>query len=102
MSREIRAKFIQRHDSSENWKANEDVVLHKGEIGIEFIENKAKMKVGDGLSSWKDLAYVTSDAEGIVLPDDYTWGNLSGIEINGSASETTNLKLIKPIWFVSV
>lgn len=98
MSRKVKARFIQRHDSSENWQSNEDVILYKGEIGVEFIENKAKMKVGNGISSWKDLEYVTSDADSLVLPDNFTWGDFNGVGAVGSTSETTNLKLIKPAY----
>lgn len=54
-------KLIIRNDTTENWKANEDVILMKAEPGIEFAANKdgetIKIKIGDGITKWKDLPY---------------------------------------------
>lgn len=54
-------KLIIRNDTTENWKANEDVVLMRAEPGIEFVANERgesiKIKIGDGTTKWKDLPY---------------------------------------------
>lgn len=55
---ELRTRIILRNDSTANWLTNENVVLLKGEVGIEFLANgKVKMKVGDGTKTWAQLSY---------------------------------------------
>ena len=55
---ELRTRIILRNDSTANWLLNEDVVLLKGEVGIEFLANgKVKMKIGDGTKTWAQLSY---------------------------------------------
>ena len=66
------AKIVLRNDTTENW-VTENTVLLKGEPAIEFDEEgAAKLKIGDGESTWNELPYVTSTAEGgdIVIPED--------------------------------
>lgn len=54
----LKTRIALRNDSSANWQANSDVILLKGEIGIEFEESgNVKMKVGDGTTSWGELNY---------------------------------------------
>lgn len=51
-------RLILRNDSSENWNLSGDIVLFKGELGLEFQSNKkVKIKIGDGVTPWKDLPY---------------------------------------------
>lgn len=55
---ELRTRIVLRNDSTANWLANESVILLKGEVGIEFLENsQAKMKIGDGTKTWAQLPY---------------------------------------------
>lgn len=55
---ELRTRIVLRNDGTANWLANADVVLLKGEVGIEFLENgQAKMKIGDGVKTWAALPY---------------------------------------------
>ena len=62
MSNTLTTRIILRNDSTANWLANENQVLLKGEVGIEFLANgKVKMKIGDGTSPWKSLAYFGGD-----------------------------------------
>ena len=62
MSNTLTTRIILRNDSTTNWLANENQVLLKGEVGIEFLANgKVKMKIGDGTSPWKSLAYFGGD-----------------------------------------
>ena len=57
----LNTRVILRNDSTANWEAHSNVVLYKGEIGIEFLtDNSVKMKVGDGVKTWAELDYVTS------------------------------------------
>lgn len=54
----LNTRIILRNDSTANWLTNESQVLLEGEVGIEFLTNgKAKMKIGDGTSTWADLPY---------------------------------------------
>lgn len=52
----IKSRIILRNDTSANWEFNNSVVLLKGEVGIEFLEEGGtKIKIGDGVTPWKDL-----------------------------------------------
>lgn len=65
----LNTKIVLRNDITANWEAS-NVVLLKGEIGIEFLaDGSAKMKVGDGVKKWAELDYVTS-AETVDLNGD--------------------------------
>lgn len=54
-------RLVLRNDNSENWNLSGDVVLFKGEPGLEFQlkEGKqiVKIKIGDGITPWKNLPY---------------------------------------------
>ena len=55
---QMKTRIALRNDSTANWQANSNVVLMKGEIGIEFTDNgETKMKLGDGLKTWAALDY---------------------------------------------
>lgn len=55
---ELMTRIIIRNDSTVNWSANDDQVLLKGEMGIEFTESgEPKIKIGDGVSTWAELKY---------------------------------------------
>jgi hypothetical protein len=60
---ELLTRIILRNDSTANWLANDDVVLLKGEVGIEFNPEaaaekaKTKIKIGDGVHTWAELPY---------------------------------------------
>lgn len=58
---ELRTRIVLRNDSSANWLTNDDVVLLKGEVGVEFVGDKVKMKVGDGTKMWSELPYFGGD-----------------------------------------
>ena len=54
----LNTTIILRNDSTANWLANENVVLARGEVAIEFLANgKVKMKIGDGEKTWAQLSY---------------------------------------------
>lgn len=60
---EIKTRIVLRNDSTAGWKAVEADATYKllrGEIGIEFANDgasSAKMKIGDGVSTWEALPY---------------------------------------------
>lgn len=61
---EFRTRIILRNDSTSGWSTavadagDNGLVLLKGEMGIEFTANgKAKVKIGDGTTSWQNLPY---------------------------------------------
>ena len=57
-----------RGDTGANWESK-NTVLKQREIGYDMTANR--FKVGDGLTAWKDLAYVAPD----VINDLTTGGN---------------------------
>ena len=55
---ELNTRIVLRNDSTTNWLTGKDVILLKGEVGIEFLETgKVKMKIGDGTTTWENLPY---------------------------------------------
>lgn len=63
-TKQLNTRIVLRNDSTANWLTNEDQVLLKGELGIEFLESGApKIKIGDGVTAWKALAYFGSDVK---------------------------------------
>jgi len=101
----IVANLVMRNDTTENWSAVEETaVLLKGEIGVEFAEDATKVKVGDGVTPWKDLPYVTTHTatqRAIHTWQDasaYTWGDIAEKTSAETTSVTPNLKLTKPAY----
>lgn len=67
---ELITRIVLRNDSTANWNAASDVVLLRGEVGIEFTDDgKAKIKIGDGATSWASLNYF-SGADSEISADD--------------------------------
>lgn len=57
----VEYKRIQlRRDTSDNWQT-ENPVLMEGEIGVDLTSNN--IKIGDGLKTWNELEYVSSDVD---------------------------------------
>ena len=57
---QLNTRLVLRNDDTAAWLSSKDVVLLKGEIGIEFdpnIQGKVRMKVGDGVKTWENLPY---------------------------------------------
>ncbi len=50
-----------RYDTKANW-TTANPVLNKGEIVVETDGDKAKLKCGDGVSPYNDLAYIYAEA----------------------------------------
>lgn len=61
---QIKTRIALRNDSTANWQANSDVVLMKGEMGIEFTDaGETKMKLGDGEKTWAQLDYFGGETD---------------------------------------
>jgi hypothetical protein len=57
-------RIVLRNDSSVNWKANDNTILLKGELGLEFLEDGVvKIKIGDGETEWAELKYFNDTSE---------------------------------------
>lgn len=58
------AKIVLRNDTTDNWvEVEETAILLKGEPAIEFAtDGVTKMKIGDGVTPWKDLPYFSSSS----------------------------------------
>ena len=69
-----------------------NIILNKGELGIEFIANdkSPKIKIGNGRYSWDKLPYFD-----INLPEKYTWGELRGTTLENEATYTKNWAMEK-------
>lgn len=65
----LNTRIVLLSDTTANWENNQDGVLLMGEIAIEFTpEGKTKIKIGDGITAWKDLSYF--GGESVILGDD--------------------------------
>lgn len=61
---QIKTRIALRNDSTANWEANSDVVLMKGEMGVEFTDaGETKMKLGDGQKKWSELDYFGGETD---------------------------------------
>lgn len=61
---QIKTRIALRNDSTANWQANSDVVLMKGEMGVEFTDaGETKMKLGDGQKTWAQLDYFGGETD---------------------------------------
>ncbi len=77
-----------RRDTAANWSAN-NPILAEGEIGYET--DTYKIKIGDGVTAWNDLAYGIDTAKF----NGYTAGNASGQVPVSNGTVCTNLNADK-------
>ena len=54
----LTTRIILCNDTTVNWGDSEKVLL-KGEMGIELTDDVPKVKIGDGVNKYADLAYIT-------------------------------------------
>ena len=54
----LNTRIILCNDTTVNWGTSEKVLL-KGELGIELTDDVPKVKIGDGVNKYADLAYIT-------------------------------------------
>jgi hypothetical protein len=57
----VYARLLNRQDTAEEWK-NVNPILEKGEWGYDTTNNK--IKLGDGVTAWNDLAYFSGEGGG--------------------------------------
>lgn len=72
---QLNTRLVLRNDTVGNWTSadvNSDLVLLKGEIGIEYdAAGKVKMKVGDGTTNWSALAYFGGEEAKVYQVDSF-------------------------------
>lgn len=72
---QLNTRLVLRNDITSNYEAvKDDLVLLKGEIGVEFnpdLASKVKMKVGDGTSTWAELPYFGGEEAKVYQVDSY-------------------------------
>ena len=104
MSTELKTRIILRNDSTANWTANETTVLLKGEVGIEFNPNattagkKILMKIGDGITAWKDLPYFGGEEAHVYEAQVAKGGDHSAAittALNGATPNTHDIAIVK-------
>lgn len=82
---QLNTRLVLRNDSAGNWTAadaNSDLVLLKGEIGIEYdAAGKVKMKVGDGTTNWSTLAYFGGEEAKVYQADSFEALPTEGVAI---------------------
>lgn len=82
---QLNTRLVLRNDSAGNWTAadaNSDLVLLKGEIGIEYdAAGKVKMKVGDGATNWSALAYFGGEEAKVYQVDSFEALPTEGVAI---------------------
>lgn len=102
-TKQLNTRIVLRNDSTANWLTNEDQVLLKGELGIEFQESGApKIKVGDGVTAWKDLAYFGSDVKeaGVfqaTLAEGQTDLEAIGVSVGDAALQKGDIAIVKKV-----
>ena len=58
----LKTRIQHKIDTSANWTSS-NLILKNGELGIErTIDNKIKIKIGDGINTWTNLPYATSES----------------------------------------
>lgn len=82
---QLNTRLVLRNDITSNYEAvKDDLVLLKGEVGIEFnpdLSGKVKMKVGDGTSTWAELGYFGGEEAGVYQVDSYEELPTTGVAI---------------------
>lgn len=72
---QLNTRLVLRNDITSNYEAvKDDLVLLKGEVGVEFnpdLAGKVKMKVGDGTTPWGQLAYFGGEEAKVYQVDSY-------------------------------
>ena len=96
----LSARIITRNDTAANWVSNNPILL-QGEIGIERVTNK--FKVGDGVTDWNSLAYVSnldgtvSAIEAAFYPESSDYDYDIGTLWVGTVSEVTKIFILADV-----
>ena len=60
----LKTRLLLRNDTTANWTTYQEMVLSKGEAGVEWYidattkQTMTKLKIGDGVSTWAQLPYI--------------------------------------------
>lgn len=86
-----KVQILLRHDTASNW-TSANPTLAAGEVGIET--DTHKIKVGDGITAWTDLAYVSDEAKhaetaesaskvanALTISDDQTYDGSAAVDL---------------------
>lgn len=82
------AKLLLRNDTAANF-TSQNPVLSKGECGFE--NNTQKFKIGDGITAWNSLGYVTSDKMNILSAAPSAAGQFLVSKLN----DKSNIEVLK-------
>lgn len=82
------AKLLLRNDTAANF-ASQNPVLSKGECGFE--NDTQKFKIGDGITAWNSLGYVTSDKMNILSAAPSAAGQFLVSKLN----DKSNIEVLK-------
>ena len=77
----ISASLQQRYDTAQNW-LNSSLVSKKGEIGITSDTDPAQIRIGDGVTMWKDLPINTLAGIDVIRFEGVSYANNAGGVIN--------------------
>ena len=98
---ELRTKLVTRNDTTANWEAHSDVVLLKGEAGIEFMsDGKIKIKYGDGVTEWKNLPYFGGSEEHYyeaIPAEGQSHEDAITAAVNGAALSSGDIAVVKEL-----
>ena len=95
---EIKTKIIIRNDSAENWEGSE-VILEKGEPAIEYdaVNKTAKIKFGDGTSTFSELPFSTLTPTEINSVIGNISSSVSGMQFKGTVGTSGTVTDISSI-----
>ena len=79
-----------RNDTAENWTSKNPILL-KGEMGVENVTGK--IKIGDGVKTWRELTYSGVDEDTIKGIIDSNRGNITVVSTTESAGKEDNVIL---------
>ena len=67
MSKKLNVRVQNKRDTVTNWETNNPILL-KGEMAIvQALNGSIKVKVGDGVTAFNDLAYISGDVDPSVV-----------------------------------
>lgn len=79
-----------RNDTAENWTSKNPILL-KGEMGVENVTGK--IKIGDGVKTWRELIYSGVDEDTIKGIIDSNRGNITVVSTTESAGKEDSVIL---------
>ena len=99
---QLNTRLILRNDSTANWLLNEEQILLKGEVGIEFLENGTpRVKIGDGVTPWKNLGYFGEDRETqvyeLTLGENQTHEQVIDLATDGKEVVSGDIAIVKEL-----